>query len=97
MAEKLLCLKASFFGKVQGVGFRQFALEKAKALGLKGFVKNCANESVEVEAFGSREELEEFLQILKKGNGFSKALKVSAEFCKAMNEIPQSFEIMHDF
>lgn len=40
-------------GKVQGVFFRKFTVEKAKALGLKGWVANTARGTVRGEAEGS--------------------------------------------
>ena len=39
-------------GVVQGVGFRFFVCRVARNLGLVGFVRNCADGSVELEAEG---------------------------------------------
>ncbi|MFL1895823.1 acylphosphatase [Aquimarina sp. 2-A2] len=49
------------YGKVQGVWYRKHTLEKAIALGLKGYVKNQSNGSVYIEAEGSKEQLKELL------------------------------------
>lgn len=54
-------------GSVQGVGFRYFALQHAKSLGLVGYVKNLVNGSVEIFAQGERERLETYLGRLKAG------------------------------
>ncbi len=54
-------------GMVQGVGFRYFTFKKARELGLKGFVKNLPDGTVEIEASGEREELEELLQAVRQG------------------------------
>lgn len=53
-------------GNVQGVGFRYFVHKKAKALLLKGYVKNLPDGSVEVCAYGEKtaiEKLEKELSI----------------------------------
>ena len=39
-------------GQVQGVGFRWYIVEKAKRLGLAGWVKNRSDGSVELAASG---------------------------------------------
>ncbi|QSL66531.1 hypothetical protein MERGE_000911 [Pneumocystis wakefieldiae] len=41
------------FGKVQGVYFRNYIVEKAKSLSIVGWCRNTANGSVEIEAEGS--------------------------------------------
>jgi acylphosphatase len=59
--------RAHIFGLVQGVGFRYSTREKAQRLGLKGYVRNMADGSVEVYAEGKKEMIEDFLAWLKKG------------------------------
>jgi len=54
-------------GYVQGVGFRYWAYQRATYLGIKGYVKNRCDGSVEVLAAGEGENLEHFLQLLNKG------------------------------
>lgn len=39
-----------FYGRVQGVGFRKFVKTKAQQLGVKGYVKNLPDGTVEVVA-----------------------------------------------
>ena len=52
-------------GHVQGVGFRWFSWELAEALGVSGWVRNRLDESVELEAEGTPETLDEFVRRLK--------------------------------
>ena len=54
-------------GSVQGVGFRYFAQQHARTLGLVGYVKNAIDGSVEVFAQGEREQLDSYLRRLKAG------------------------------
>jgi acylphosphatase len=54
-------------GLVQGVGFRWFAARKAEEFGVRGYVKNLYNGSVEIEAEGERGLLEDFIREMKAG------------------------------
>lgn len=54
-------------GIVQGVGFRYFVLRVARSLGLKGYVKNLYDGSVEVVAIGDNDSLNVLEKELKKG------------------------------
>jgi acylphosphatase len=58
---------ASIRGRVQGVGFRAFVVERAIELGLKGWVRNRWDGSVEVVSEGPRPDLEKLLSILRRG------------------------------
>lgn len=59
-------------GRVQGVGFRWFARQSAETLGLTGWARNLEDGSVEVEAEGTPEALETFVERLKTGNPAAK-------------------------
>jgi acylphosphatase len=64
----LAALRVLIYGDVQGVYFRSFAAQKAKGLGLKGYVRNLPRgDSVEVVAEGDRKRLEELLTYLNMG------------------------------
>jgi acylphosphatase len=54
-------------GVVQGVGFRWFVREKARRLGLAGWVRNLPDGSVEVAASGDAGQLELLRLVLAKG------------------------------
>ncbi len=54
-------------GRVQGVGYRNFAQRKAGQLALRGYVMNLKDGRVRVRAEGSREAIEELARDLGKG------------------------------
>jgi acylphosphatase len=54
-------------GRVQGVGFRDFAHRKASLLGLHGFVMNLRDGRVRLRVEGPRETIDELVRDLKKG------------------------------
>jgi acylphosphatase len=63
-------------GRVQGVGYRYFALQEAQALGLAGFARNLGDGRVEVVAEGTAEALAAFEARLKEGPAFAKVAGV---------------------
>jgi len=65
-------------GKVQGVGFRFHAHEKAMELDLKGWVRNLDDGRVELLAFGTQANLDVFLKWLKKGPSAARVENVEA-------------------
>jgi acylphosphatase len=59
-------------GKVQGVGFRFFAKAEADLAGLKGWTRNLADGSVEIQVFGEEARVGAYLERLKAGPPSSK-------------------------
>ena len=65
---QLAAFSATVYGRVQGVNFRHFVLRNARALGLRGYVKNLADgRTLEVYAEGEKERLDELLGHLNSG------------------------------
>ncbi len=60
-------LHAYVHGRVQGVGFRYFVVQKAHTLALRGYTRNESDGSVEVLAQGPRPALEHLLLYLRQG------------------------------
>lgn len=79
-------------GKVQGVFFRASAREKARELGLRGFVKNEADGSVYIEAVGPEENLKKFTGWCYVGP--SKAMVTDVQVKEAAFSDFSSFEIL---
>ena len=60
-------LQAVVHGRVQGVSFRYYTLNRARELGLSGYVRNRGDGSVEVVAEGPRPTLDRLLSFLRAG------------------------------
>ncbi|MCX8648942.1 acylphosphatase [Gilliamella sp. B2776] len=60
-------LKIQVSGRVQGVGFRFFTQQKAKKLGLLGYVKNLDNGDVEILVQGDSLQITQFTEWLNHG------------------------------
>lgn len=67
-------------GEVQGVGYRYFAFKNANELGIRGYVRNLADGSVEVLAEGEKELIEHYKSILSQGPGFSSVDQIEILF-----------------
>ncbi|MDD5470162.1 MAG: acylphosphatase [Candidatus Peribacteraceae bacterium] len=63
MAAKLF----KVFGRVQGVFFRSETEERARELGVTGWVRNCEDATVEVHAEGTEEQLSQLEEWLRRG------------------------------
>lgn len=61
------CFRALVEGRVQGVGFRWHALERARALGVAGWVRNLADGRVEAWVQGPPQAVEAMLSWLAEG------------------------------
>lgn len=66
-------------GLVQGVFYRAFTKDTALALGLTGWVRNLPDGSVELEAYGSKQRLEQLCEKLKNGPPSSKVEKLDID------------------
>jgi acylphosphatase len=84
MEEKLL-YKIHITGHVQGVGFRWSAVNEARALDIKGFVRNLPDRSVYIEAEGSINQLNSFVEWCKKGPGFGFVESVNIDTVPPVN------------
>lgn len=54
-------------GRVQGVGFRAWTRRWAEREGVRGWVRNCRDGTVEVHAAGPDEALNRFVEALQEG------------------------------
>ena len=87
-------LEAIVTGRVQGVGFRFFVEAEAFLLGLRGYVKNLPDGTLEVVAEGGRAELGKLLSALERGPPLSRVGKVGRNWAKATGEF-SGFSVRH--
>ncbi len=83
---------ARIYGVVQGVGYRWFTKRVADELGIKGYVRNMDDGSVEVLAIGDEEKLAAFFEKLKEGPALSRVERIERREVEAKEPF-QSFEI----
>lgn len=93
---KKLARKYVVMGRVQGVGFRFFTENWAHRLGLSGYVKNCADGSVEAYAVGDAAALEEFKTHLAEGPRSARVDNVQ-EFEEQVNRSYSRFVVESDW
>ena len=80
-------------GRVQGVGYRAFAVAMARRIGVVGWARNLDDGRVELHAAGSRAQLEKFEQHLRKGPPFAEETSVEAKEVAAFDA--EEFLIAH--
>ncbi|MGD9402357.1 MAG: acylphosphatase [bacterium] len=77
---------ARVHGVVQGVGFRHFARTLAESFGIKGYVRNVPDGSVEVVAEGDKQVLKAFLDEVKIGPRFGSVSRMDVEWLEAKGD-----------
>ncbi len=65
-------------GRVQRVYYRQSTIQEAKRLGVCGWVRNLPDGTVEAEAFGGVQALEQFEQWLHRGPEMAQVEQVTS-------------------
>ena len=76
-------LHAVVRGSVQGVGFRYFIQRKAQELGLRGWVRNNDDGTVELVAEGPRSALERLKMAAEEGPRMARVQRVEVEWSTA--------------
>lgn len=88
-ASEVKTLRATVRGRVQNVGFRMFALDVARSLGVSGYVRNEYDGSVHVVAVGPAEKLERLLSSLWRGPSHARVEHMDVDWLPGN---PQSIE-----
>jgi acylphosphatase len=80
-------------GRVQGVFFRAWTAEEARALGLTGWVRNCSDGSVEAHVEGEADAINELVELLREGPPEAQVESIESEV--ADPEGHGAFEVRH--
>ena len=81
-------------GRVQGVWYRAYTMEKANELGLKGWVRNNPDGTVEIEVEGDEEKIKELIKWCWIGSPASKVTDVKYKEKKYKGEF-STFKILY--
>ena len=75
-------------GKVQGVGYRFFATRVARRLGLKGWITNQRDGTVEAAVEGEKEAIDDWIEELKEGPRYAEVTKIDQETKEVTGRLP---------
>jgi acylphosphatase len=81
-------LTATVRGYVQGVGYRYYVLQHARALGLTGFARNEPDDSVTVVAEGPSSLLAQLIEAVRRGPEGADVQDVQTSWGPATQEFP---------
>jgi acylphosphatase len=87
-------LHAVIRGDVQGVGFRYFVIDRARPLGLRGWVRNRPDGAVELMVEGERAQLESLLGAARHGPRGASVTDVEVDWSAAEGNLGP-FELVH--
>ncbi|GGE46686.1 acylphosphatase [Agaricicola taiwanensis] len=80
-------------GKVQGVGYRAWFREEAEALGLRGWVRNRRDGSVEAEVCGADDALTAIERAAHQGPAFAHVTRVRTTPIARAEAMPDVMEV----
>ncbi len=81
-------------GRVQGVNFRAATRQQARRLGLRGWVRNREDGTVEVVAEGDEEQVQQLVAWCHHGPPAARVARVDVEWAAPSGDLPP-FEIRY--
>ena len=81
-------------GRVQGVGFRYYTYDEAIRIGVVGFVRNLRSGDVEVVAEGTRQQLADLIEAVRRGPSFARVVDLQENWEPARGNFHE-FRITH--
>jgi len=82
-------VRVEIYGTVQGLFFRSFVKERADKLGVKGYVRNRQDGSVEAWFEGNSQDVDKIVEICKEGPEHA--------VIKKMDIVEENFQDLKDF
>ncbi|GEB78168.1 acylphosphatase [Sporolactobacillus inulinus] len=89
--EKVISVRILVTGRVQGVGFRYFIKQTAAQHSVNGWVRNRDDGRVEIAAEGTRQQVDAFIQKVRRGTFFARVKAMDIQMHQPQNYI--GFEI----
>ena len=80
-------------GRVQGVFFRVWTSDQAQRLGVAGWVRNCADGSVEAQVEGEENAVQQLIDAMRQGPSGAKVDALDLEAAEPSGA--HSFEVTH--
>jgi acylphosphatase len=81
-------------GRVQGIGFRHFVRERARALDLSGWVRNLASGNLEIAAGGTESSVTQMLEDVRIGPPGAEVKQVFRLSSQSVTDLPKPFTIL---
>ena len=81
-------------GLVQGVGFRWFVRQHARALGVSGWVRNESSGAVRVAARADESVLAEFVEAIRNGPPGARVEEVRRLPTDEVGDLPDTFTVL---
>jgi len=88
MASEEIRVRAVVHGRVQAVGFRDFATRRARNAGLKGTIRNLPDGSVEADLQGPRQAVDQLVAQLRQGPPLARVETVDVEPLEPDGSLP---------
>jgi acylphosphatase len=85
--------KIRIYGRVQGVFFRQWTVNQARALSVSGWVRNCPDGTVEAHVLGEEESVAKMIAAMREGPSQARVEDLTVEVIEP--EDASGFSVRH--
>ena len=88
------CIRITVYGKVQGVGYREFVQKHASTEKIEGSIQNSEDGSVLVIAAGSPDNLDNLIDYIYQGSPKSSVEEVAIEIATGAKDFRGVFRVI---